>query len=75
MIFYISSYLNHSVLNKNNLNLIKSQRYVIAQALSEGLINSDSLTDDFVKLHYAVGNPNININEVFNEIINKYPSL
>ena len=59
----------NSILSKNNLNLVKSQRYVIAQVLSKELLKKDSLEEDFIKLHYAVGDANSSINDVYAEII------
>ena len=56
------------ILKNNDLILPKSQRYVIALALSEELLKRDTLNDDFVKLHYALEDENSNIEEVYNEI-------
>lgn len=64
-----------SILQKKSMNLKKSQRYVIAQYLSEELMKSDSLTEDFILLNEAVGDSNSDINEVVDNIKNKYPSL
>ena len=59
----------NSILNKNNLNLVRSQRYVIAQFLSSELLNRDTLVNDFIKLYYAVGDINSKIMDVYNDII------
>lgn len=60
----------NSILKNGSLSIDVTKRYVIAQVLSNRILNRDSFIDDFVKLFYAVGDNNSNINDVFNEIVN-----
>lgn len=60
----------NSILKNDSLSIDLTKRYVIAQVLSNRIVNRDSYIDDFVKLFYAVGDNNSNINDVFNEIVN-----
>lgn len=60
----------NSILKNGSLSIDVTKRYVIAQVLSNRILNRDSYIDDFVKLFYAVGDNNSNINDVFNEIVN-----
>lgn len=60
----------NSILKNGSLSIDFTKRYVIAQVLSNRILNRDSYIDDFVKLFYAVGDNNSNINDVFNEIVN-----
>lgn len=59
----------NSILKNGSLSIDVTKRYVIAQVLSNRIANRDSYIDDFVKLFYAVGDKNSNINDVFNEIV------
>lgn len=59
----------NKILKNNCLSLHKSLGYVIAQVLCDRFLKSDSLIDDFVRLHYSVGDSNSDIIEVFNDII------
>lgn len=60
----------NSILKNGSLSIDVTKRYVIAQVLSNRILNRDSYIDDFVKLFYAVGDANSNIDDVFNEIVN-----
>jgi hypothetical protein len=59
------------ILKSNGMNIPQSQRYVIAYNLSNEIIKRKSCVDDFLKLHYAIGNPNSNLADVYNEVILK----
>ena len=56
------------ILNNNKLSLIRSQRYVIAVELCNELLSRNTLVEDFIKLHYALGNPNSDIMDTVNEL-------
>ena len=60
-----------SILKNNSMNIFQSQKYVIANYLSNEITNRESCIDDFLKLHYAVGNPDSRIMDVYNEIVLK----
>lgn len=60
----------NSILRNGSLSFDSTKRYVIAQVLSNRIINRDSYIDDFIKLFYAVGDASSNIDDVFNEIVN-----
>lgn len=64
----------NSILKNNNMNISETQKYVIAYNLSDEIIKRESCVDDFLKLHYAVGNSNSNIIDVYNEVILKQES-
>ena len=57
------------------LNLRGSQRYVIAEHLVQEFMDKESKYDDFLQLHYAVGDKNCNINDVVDVIREKHPTL
>lgn len=57
------------------LNIRKSQRYVIGQYLTKEFIDKENEIDDFLQLHYAVGDKNSNINCVVDDIRAKHPTL
>ena len=57
------------------LNLRGSQRYVIAEHLAHEFMDKESKYDDFLQLHYAVGDKNCNINDVVDAIREKHPTL
>lgn len=48
-----------------------SQRYVIGYFLSNILSRRETLEEDFIKLHTAIGDPEANINNVYYDIIVK----
>ena len=54
------------ILEENNMPLRKAKRYVLAQAFYQDIIDNDM----FLKLHYEVGNPSSDINEVYEELKN-----
>ena len=53
----------------NILYFIKAQAYVIAQYFMNDLINRETAIEDFLKIHYAVGSIDSNVNEIFREIM------
>jgi hypothetical protein len=57
------------------LNIRRSQRYVIGRYLTEKFIGTENEIDDFLNLHYAVGDKNANINDVVDGIRKKHPTL
>lgn len=57
------------------LNIRKSQRYVIGSYLTERFIGTENEIDDFLTLHYAVGDKNADINAVVDGIRKKHPTL
>lgn len=57
------------------LNIRKSQRYVIGSYLTEKIIGTENEIDDFLTLHYAVGDENVNINDVVDGIRKKHSTL
>lgn len=57
------------------LNLRKSQRYVIAEYLTQEFLGKQSEYEEFLQLHYAVGDRNSNINDVIDGIRKKYSIL
>ena len=58
-----------SILKNDELSLTKSQRYVIAQYISEELIRRTTVEADFIKLHYAVGDADSNVLDIYNELM------
>lgn len=57
------------------LNIRKSQRYVIAEYLTQEFISKESRYDDFLQLHYAVADKNSSINDIVDDIRKKHPTL
>ena len=63
-----------SILKNGELNLRKSQKYVIGQVLAENLSQQNNITD-FIELHNEVGNPDSDIVEVVRNIREKHRTL
>lgn len=54
----------HCIKKMNDLNLRRSQRYVIGQYLADDFSRRKNSVEDFLKLNYEVGNVNADINKV-----------
>ena len=64
----------NKILNNDDLSLRKSQRYVIAQVVSNDILRRDTLKQDFLQLYNEVGNVNSDLRNVYNTIISKSES-
>lgn len=64
----------NKILNNDDLSLRKSQRYVIAQVVSNDMLKRDTLKQDFLQLYNEVGNVNSDLRNVYNTIISKSES-
>ena len=65
-----SLYIINDILKNNDLQLSIAQRYVMAWIFSNELLKRNTVVEDFIKLHTALGDENSYFDDICNKILN-----